>query len=148
MRRIPLLLSIPVLLAACGSVPRDAPTPVPPPPAPAAPATLRVEGSASYRERIAIDGARLDVVVIDAAAVDGAGPTNAGIARFRFEGLAGPPCTFGLDLDRARWRADARLHVRAFLRDSQGRLAFMTPTRVSVVPGQPLDLRLVRVAYP
>ncbi len=150
MRRVPLLLSILVLLAACGSVPRDAPTPASPVPAPApeAPATLRIEGSASYRERMAVDGARLDVIVVDAAAADAAGQPDASVARFRFERLAGPPYAFGLELDRAHLRADARLHVRAYLRDSQGRLAFATPTRVAIVPGQQLDLRLVRVTPP
>ena len=148
MHRTPLLLSILVLLAACGSVPRDAPTPASPVPAPEAPATLRIEGSASYRERIAVEGARLDVIVVDAAAADAAGQPDASVARFRFERLAGPPYAFGLELDRAHLRADARLHVRAYLRDSQGRLAFATPTRVAIVPGQPLDLRLVRVTPP
>lgn len=145
--RAPMLLSILVLLAACGSVPRDAPTPSPPvPPAAAAPASLRIEGNASYRERIALDGARLEVIVVDAAAADAGNQTDASVARFRFERLAGPPYPFAIELDRARVRADARLSVRAYLRDAEGRLAFMTPARVAIIAGQPLELRLVRVA--
>ena len=58
-----------------------------------------------------------------------------------FDGMSGTEFLLTL-------RADARLHVRAYLRDSQGRLAFATPTRVAIVPGQPLDLHLVRVTPP
>ena len=143
MRRLFVSLSAAVALGGCQSVPREAP-PAVAAQAPAAPAPLRIEGKAIYLERIALPGARLEVVLIDDDAADDAASPNAAIAHAGFDELRGPPYAFALELDRALLREGKRYSLRAMLRDADGRLAFMTPARIALVPGQPLEFRLVR----
>src|SRR5690349_5373218 len=100
MRRLFVPLSIAVALGGCQSVPREAP-PAVAAEAPAARAPLRIEGKATYLERIALPGARLDIVVIDDATADDAGTPNPAVAHARFEELRGPPYAFALEIDRA-----------------------------------------------
>ena len=107
-------------------------------------APLRIEGKASYLERIAVPGARLEVLIVDDAAADDAASPNAAIAHARFDELRGPPYAFAIDLDRALVHEGGHYSLRATLRDADGRLAFMTPTRIALVPGQPVEFRLVR----
>jgi uncharacterized lipoprotein YbaY len=83
-------------------------------------------------------------LVIDDATSADPGLPDATIARAHFDGLRGPPYEFAIELDRSRVREDARYSLRATLRDASGHLAFMTPTRVAVTPGQPVEFRLVR----
>jgi uncharacterized lipoprotein YbaY len=138
-RSVPLLLAACTLsLAACQSVPTRHAAAVPD-----AGAVLR--GSAAYLERIAPPpGAALEVQLIAGAASDA--PET--IAMQRFDGLRGPPYAFELRYDPSRLRAGADLSLRAALRDAHGRLAFVTPARVPVTPGDEhvVAFRLARVA--
>lgn len=147
MRRALLFLSVALVLAGCQSVPREAP-PAMAAQEPSVPAPVRIEGKASYLERIALPGARLDVLVIDdTAAADDAMP-NPAVAHARFDELRGPPYAFVLEVDRASMHEGRPYSLRATLRDAKGRLAFMTPTRIPLVPGQPVEFRFVRAPAP
>ena len=145
MRHVLLSLVVAIPLAGCQSVPREAPAATTPE-ARSVPAPPQVVGTATYLERIAVPGARLEVIVIDDAASDDPGLPDATVARAQFDSLVGPPYAFAIDLDRARLREDAHYSLRAALRDASGHLAFMTPTRIAVTPGHPVAFRLVRAA--
>jgi uncharacterized lipoprotein YbaY len=143
MRHVLLSLVIALPLAGCQSVPREAPAATTPE-ARAVPGPLQILGKATYLERIAVPGARLEVLVIDDATSADPGMPDATVARAQFDDLRGPPYEFAIELDRARLRDDAHYSLRATLRDASGRLAFMTPARIAVTPGQPVEFRLVR----
>jgi uncharacterized lipoprotein YbaY len=143
MRCLLLSLVVAIPLAGCQSVPREAPAATTLE-AHSVPGPLQLLGKATYLERIAVPGARLEVLVIDDATSADPGLPDATIARAHFDGLRGPPYEFAIELDRSRVREDARYSLRATLRDASGHLAFMTPTRVAVTPGQPVEFRLVR----
>lgn len=143
MRYLLLSLVVAIPLAGCQSVPREAPAATTPE-ARSVPGPLQFLGKATYLERIAVPGARLEVLVIEDATSADSGLPDAAIARAQFDDLRGPPYEFAIELDRGRVREDARYSLRATLRDASGHLAFMTPTRIAVTPGQPVEFRLVR----
>ena len=87
-------------------------------------------------------------MVIDDATADDAGTPNPAVAHARFEELRGPPYAFALEIDRASLHEGRPYSLRATLRDADGKLAFMTPTRIALVPGQPVEFRLVRAPAP
>ncbi len=139
----PLLAATCLALAAC--TPRPATDPGQPVPATDTPRpTAAVEGRATYLERIAPPpDARLSVQLVDAQLAD---TPAAVIASQEFTGLQGPPYAFSLAYDPAKLRPNGRYGLHAGLRDAQGKLWFVTDTRVPVTPGAstPVEFRMVR----
>jgi uncharacterized lipoprotein YbaY/uncharacterized membrane protein len=139
----PLLITACLLaLAACQSPTTTAPpgdgTTAPTPQAPA------IQGRALYRERIAPpSGAVLSVQLIDNQLAD---TPAAVVASADFTDLKGPPFDFTLPYDAAKLRANGSYGLHAGLRDAQGKLWFVTDTRVPVTPGAstPVEFVLVR----
>lgn len=130
-----------LVLAACQS----------PPPAPATgdvPAATRlatvIEGRATYLQRIAPPpGAVLSVQLIDTQLADTAAAV---VARADVTDLQGPPFAFSLPYDAARLRPNGQYGLHAGLRDAEGKLWFVTDTRVPVTPGStaPVEIRMVQ----
>ncbi len=101
-----------------------------------------LEGSAAYRERIAVPAdVVFEVTIEDTARADA--PATV-IARQRIDNAGLPPYRFALDYDEAALRPNMRPVVRATLRH-QGRLLFTTDTMVPLpeVGSPPLQLHLV-----
>lgn len=106
--------------------------------------TATVEGRATYLERIAAPpGARLSVQLVDAQLAD---TPAAVIASQEFTDLSGPPYAFSLTYDPAKLRPNGQYGLHAGLRDAQGKLWFVTDTRVPVTLGtsSPVEFRMVR----
>ena len=108
-------------------------------------ASAAIHGRATYLERMSLPaGAVLEVQLI---ADDPAGtPTT--IAHASFGNLHGPPYDFTLPYAPADIRQGMHYALRAMLRDTQGRLQFVTPSGVTVVPGDAkvVEFRLVRAS--
>ena len=139
----------PLLMAACllGLAACQSPTTAAPPAAgedaPSAQADA-IHGRAVYLERIAPPpGAVLSVQLIDNLLAD---TPAAIIASADFPGLQGPPFAFTLPYDASKLRPDGQYGLHAGLRDAQGKLWFVTDTRVPVTPGSstPVEFRMVR----
>lgn len=120
------------------------------PGSPAAPATdtgaAEIRGTATYRERMRMPpGTALTVQLIDNRLAD---TPAAVVAERRFDDASGPPYAFVLPFDPAKLRPGGDYGLHASLRDPEGRLAFVTDTRVAVTPGSvaPVELLLKRVA--
>ncbi|WP_299342337.1 YbaY family lipoprotein [uncultured Pseudoxanthomonas sp.] len=130
-----------LVLAACQSPPAapaadDAPAATPP-------ATV-IEGRATYLQRIAPPpGAVLSVELIDNQLAD---TPAAIVARADFTDLQGPPFAFSLPYDASQLRRNGQYGLHAGLRDAEGRLWFVTDTRVPVTPGaaSPVEFRMVQ----
>lgn len=141
----PLLAIACLALAAC--TPRPATDPGQPVPGPATDTprpTATLEGRATYLERIAPPpGARLSVQLVDAQLAD---TPAAVVASQEFTDLPGPPYAFALTYDPAKLRPNGRYGLHAGLRDAEGRLWFVTDTRVPVTLGAtvPVEFRMVR----
>ncbi len=129
-------------LAACQS-----PTTITPSPADAATSSqpaAAIQGQALYLERIAPPpGATLSVQLVDNQLAD---TPAAVVAHADFTDLKGPPFAFTLPYDPAKLRANGQYGLHAGLRDAQGKLWFVTDTRVAVTPGSaaPVEFRMVR----
>jgi len=139
----PLLASACLALAACTPRPEAGPE-IPTPATDAPRASATVEGRATYLERIAPPpGARLSVQLVDAQLAD---TPAAVIASQEFTDLQGPPYAFSLTYDPAKLRPNGQYGLHAGLRDAQGKLWFVTDTRVPVTPGTatPVEFRMVR----
>lgn len=138
------LLSV---LAACQPRPADTDAAGAAPSPAATPASEAViTGQAIYRERIAPPaGAVLTVQLIDNLLAD---TPAAVIATAEVKEAKGPPFEFRLPYDAAKVRADGQYGLHASLRGADGRLWFVTDTRVPVSPGdgKPVELRLIRTA--
>jgi uncharacterized lipoprotein YbaY/uncharacterized membrane protein len=140
----PLLMAACLLgLAACQS-PTTA-TPSPGTPDAPAPEAQVIQGRALYLERIAPPpGAVLSVQLVDHLLAD---TPAAVIASADFADLQGPPFAFTLPYDASKLRPNGQYGLHAGLRDAQGKLWFVTDTRVPVTPGSstPVEFRMVRV---
>lgn len=129
-------------LAACQS-PSTTPAADDTPSTPTQPAAS-IRGSALYLERIAPPpGAILSVQLVDSLLAD---TPAAVVASADFTDLKGPPFAFALPYDPARLRPNGMYGLHAGLRDAQGKLWFVTDTRVPVTPGSaaPVEFRMVR----
>ncbi len=104
-----------------------------------------LRGEATYLERIAIPGAILQVQLVDNLLADDPGAV---IADKAFTDLQGPPYAFSLSFDPLRVRTDGSYSLHASLRDADGRVAFVTDTRVDVDPAneEVVTFRMIRVS--
>lgn len=138
------------MLAACQSVPAPEHRIVATS-SPASGATV-VHGRAFHLERMLVPaGAVLEVQLIDDRVADGPDLSRpATMARMTYGDLHASPYAFDLPLDPARVDADGHYSLRASLRDAEGRLMFVTDSRVPVAPGTatPVEFRLARVTLP
>ena len=128
-------------LAACQS-PATAPTPDGTPTS-SQPAAV-IQGRALYLQRIAPPpGAVLSVQLIDNQLAD---TPAAVIASAEFTDVQGPPFAFSLPYDPAKLRPNGQYGLHAGLRDGEGKLWFVTDTRVPVTPGsaKPVEFRMVQ----
>ena len=145
MTRPLLTLGCLLALAACQpDTPGDGAPAAAVPPA----ASTAIRGSATYLERMAPPpGATLTVQLIDNQLAD---TPAAVIATAEFKDPAGPPFAFVLPYDAAKLRGNGQYGLHAGLRDAQGKLWFVTDTRVPVTPGsaQPVEFRMVRTGTP
>lgn len=92
-----------------------------------------IRGKAIYLQRIALaPGATLHVQLIDNQLAD---TPKAIIAEQTFSNLSGPPYAFALAYDPGKLRADGLYGLHASLYDADGRLMFITDTRVPYTPG-------------
>lgn len=111
--------------------------------APAARVTLN--GTAAYRQRIALPAdALLQVTISDVSRVDAAAPL---ISEITIE-TAGRqvPIPFALDYDPARITPGGSYAVSARITDAAGKLLWTTDTRFALpAPGTPANLMLVQV---
>lgn len=116
-----------IVLGGCQSAPgADVPAP--------AVAQAVIHGKATYLQRIALaPGATLRVQLIDSQLAD---TPAAVIADHSFTHLAGPPFVFALPYDPGRLRPGGMYGLHASLRDADGRLLFVTDTRVPLTPGE------------
>lgn len=130
MRSLPL---VPLLagLAACATAPQ--------------PGTVTLNGTALYRERIALPpDSRLIVTISDVSLADAPSVTIAQ-TEMRTEGKQ-VPLAFSLTYDPARIDPRHSYAVSARILDGQGQLAWITDTRHTLPPaGQNVELRLVQV---
>lgn len=144
MRTTLLPLAIAAALAACQPRAPSEPPPAPAPSAaqPPAPAPVaEIRGTALYRERIALPhGTALTVQLIDHQLAD---TPKAVIAERRFDNAIGPPYAFALPFDAAALRPNGQYGLHANLRTPDGRLAFVTDTRVPVTPGSPAPVEVL-----
>lgn len=148
-----------VLLAACQATEPPESTPLSPA-ASAAPATgmpggdhsdtpsetARLQGRATYRERmLPPPGSVLTVQLIDNLLAD---TPKAVIADTTVTGIAAPPFAFELTYPVDALRDNGMYGLHAALRGPDGRLLFVTDTRVPVTPGshEHPELMMVRVA--
>jgi uncharacterized lipoprotein YbaY len=143
--------------AATPDPPANPPADAPPgeaatsvPGSPASPATdtgaSEIRGTATYRERMRMPpGTALTVQLIDSRLAD---TPAAVVAERRFDDASGPPYAFVLPFDPAKLRPGGDYGLHASLRAPDGRLAFVTDTRVAVTPGSAaqVELLLRRVA--
>jgi len=123
-------------LAACQSPPTGSGAPAQP--------VAAIHGRAIYLERIAPPpGATLSVQLVDNQLAD---TPAAVVASADFSDLEGPPFAFTLPYDPAKVRPNGMYGLHAGLRDAQGKLWFVTDTRVPVTPGAsaPVEFRMVR----
>lgn len=127
-----IVVALCLALGACQSAPEQ-PAPDAGAPAPAATQAV-IRGKATYLQRIALaPGATLRVQLIDSQLAD----TPAAVLADRtFTGLAGPPYAFALPYDPGKLRPGGMYGLQASLRDADGRLMFVTDTRVPFTPGQ------------
>jgi len=124
---IPLLVSV----AACATTPQ--------------PGTVTLNGTALYRERIALPAdSRLIVTISDVSLADAPSVTIAQ-TEMKTEGKQ-VPLAFSLTYDPARIDPRHSYAVSARILDGQGQLAWITDTRHTLPPaGQSVELRLVQV---
>ena len=101
-----------------------------------------IVGTATYRERILVSGAHLQVQLIDNRLAD---TPAAVIAEIRIDNASGPPYRFTLPYDPAKVRDGDRYGLHASLYDGDGRLQFVTDTRTPVTPGQDIAVELPMV---
>ena len=128
-------------LAACQS-PATAPAPDGTPTSSQASAVI--QGRATYLQRIAPPpGAVLSVQLIDNQLAD---TPAAVIASAEFADVQGPPFAFSLPYDPAKLRPNGQYGLHAGLRDGEGKLWFVTDTRVPVTPGSAtaVEFRMVQ----
>jgi putative lipoprotein len=115
--------------------------------APAGP--VRVTGTASYRERIALpQGAVLRVTLLDVSLV---GVPERVLVEREWRPESQPPIPFALELPPGEIARERRYALRAALRDADGRTLFATPVAVPVLThGAPdaVELWLQRSAAP
>lgn len=105
-----------------------------------------VHGRAIYLERIAAPaGATLTVQLIDQLLVD---TPAAVLASAEVDDAKGPPFEFTLPYDPGKLREGGQYGLHASLRDADGRLWFITDTRVPVTPGksEAVEVRMIHVA--
>lgn len=137
----PVLLLTLAALSACQTA--DAPSRPAGPETPAARVTLN--GTAAYRQRIALPrDARLKVTISDVSLMDVAAPV---IAEVEIE-TAGRqvPIPFALDYDAGRIKPGRNYAVSARIVDASGKLLWITDTRFDLpAPGTPANLMLVQV---
>lgn len=137
-----LLLPILAALSACQTT-DGASRPVA---AEASAARVTLNGTAAYRQRIALPPeARLKVTLSDVSRMDVAAPV---IAQIEIE-TAGRqvPIPFALDYDPVRIAPGGSYAVAARITDASGKLLWITDTRVNLpTPGTPVALMLVQVA--
>ncbi|MGC4028198.1 MAG: META domain-containing protein [Steroidobacteraceae bacterium] len=111
-------------------------------------ALVRLEGTAIYRERMALPpGATLEVVVEDVSLADA--PAQA-LGRATVHPLGAPPIHFAVEYPAARILAGHRYGVRARI-EHEGTLLFVTDTFNSLPPpgeAGTVELMLVRVPGP
>ena len=139
----PLLITA-CLLAVVGCQSPPATAPAPEAPSAGSPTSAAIQGRALYMERIAPPpGAILSVQLVDNQLAD---TPAAVVASAEFADLKGPPFAFTLPYDPAKLRPNGQYGLHAGLRDAQGRLWFVTDTRVPVTPGSaaPVEFRMVR----
>lgn len=149
--RLPCLaVAAAVALTACPSA--DDRNPVAPastqPAAETATRSSVIHGSAMYLERIAPpSGARLRVQLIDTLLAD---TPRAVLAEQTFDHLSGPPFSFTLPFDATKIRENGQYGLHASLSAGDGKLWFVTDTRVPVTPGStaPVEFRMIRVTDP
>ena len=132
--------SLMALLAACQSQESAAPS---------APAVIQgahaVTGNATYRERIMPPpGSSLRVQLIDNLLAD---TPKAVIAETTVTDFAGPPIAFTLPFDPAKLRANGQYGLHAALSGPDGKLMFVSDTRVSVDPSAnvPVEIPMIQV---
>ena len=130
MRSLPLIPLI-MSLAACATAPQ--------------PATVTLNGTALYRERIALPAdSRLIVTISDVSLMDAPSVTIAQ-TEMKTEGKQ-VPLAFSLTYDPARIEPRRSYAVSARILDGQGQLAWITDTRNPLPPaGESIELRLVQV---
>jgi uncharacterized lipoprotein YbaY/uncharacterized membrane protein len=139
----------PLLLAACllALTACQSPTSTAPPAGEADAAVMQanvIHGRAIYLERIAPPpGAVLSVQLIDNLLAD---TPAAVIASADFADIQGPPFAFTLPYDATKLRPNGQYGLHAGLRDAQGKLWFVTDTRIAVTPGSSdlVEFRMVR----
>jgi uncharacterized lipoprotein YbaY/uncharacterized membrane protein len=148
MRRASAVACFAIALAACQPSP-------PPPAAPADAATTSaasspvrnvIQGTATYRERIALPaGTQLQVQLVDRQLADS---PAAVIASIDIPATQGPPFAFSLPFEPGKLRANGDYGLHASLRDGDGRLWFVTDSHTPATPGSsaPVQITLVRVA--
>lgn len=140
------------LLALTACQPRDtadAQTTSSATPAPAPPMTQgahAINGTATYLERIQVPpGASLRVQLIDNLLAD---TPKAILADITLKDVAGPPYAFSLPYDPVKLRPNGMYGLHAALTGPDGRLWFVSDTRVPVEPARnlPVEIRMVRVS--
>ncbi len=102
-----------------------------------------VTGHATYRERIMPPpGASLRVQLLDNQLAD---TPQAVVAETTLKDVAGPPFAFTLPFDPAKLRANGQYGLSASLIDGDGKLAFVSDTRVPFDPSAntPVDILMV-----
>lgn len=149
-------LAVGLALSACQ--PRsdaDTPAGAPTAPAPAAPAPAAstadaprsahaVTGTATYLERIRMPpGGSLRVQLLDNQLAD---TPQAVIAEVTHKDVEGPPYAFSLPFDPAKLRPGSQYGLHAALSGPDGKLWFVSDTRVPVDPAAnlPVEIRMVR----
>lgn len=144
---LPRLLAIATALSLCACQPQTGPeTATTTTPQAATQSTHAITGKATYLERIQMPpGASLQVQLIDNQLAD---TPQAVLAQVKLDNAAGPPYAFTLPYDAAKLRPDGQYGLHAGLYGPDGKLWFVTDTRVPVVPtdNAPVELRMVRVA--
>lgn len=140
------------LLALSACQPRDTETarsPAADVPASAPPMTQgahAINGTATYLERIQVPpGASLRVQLIDNLLAD---TPKAVLSEITLKDVAGPPYAFSLPYDPARLRPNGMYGLHAALTGPDGKLWFVSDTRVPVEPARnlPVEIRMVRVS--
>lgn len=105
-----------------------------------------ITGTATYLERIMMPpGSSLRVQLLDNLLAD---TPKAVLSEVTLMDLAGPPFAFSLPYDPVKLRPGGQYGLHASLSDADGKLWFVTDTRVPVDPASntPVEMRLVRVA--
>lgn len=143
------VVAIALALGACQRDATDAPGGTATAPAPATPSMTQgahaVTGTATYVERIAPPpSASLRVQLLDNLLAD---TPQAVIAETVLTDVAGPPFAFSLPFDPSKLRPGGQYGLHASLSGGDGKLWFVSDTRVPVDPArnEPVEIRMIRV---